>query len=77
MSGDFYKDVEELCKLLIEGGQQQLGEEIRLAVEAGSTGSEIMMRLRKHFGDALGDPELPEEMRARITTLLEAVNRVI
>lgn len=77
MAGTFYSDVDQLAQSLIDGGQSALGEEIREAVEAGSTGSEIMMRLRKAFTDALRDAPLGDADRARMTTLLEGVNKVL
>jgi hypothetical protein len=77
VSSNFYRDVEDLSNLLVERGYASLGDEIRLAVEASSTGTEIMMRLRKLFEDALDDTSLPDDIRARITPLLEGVNRVL
>lgn len=77
MSGNFYEDVDQLAESLIDGGQEELGEEIRLAVETGSTGSEIMMRLRKVFQGALENAPLGDDDRARMTTLLDGVNRVL
>ena len=77
MSGNFYSDVDKLAQSLIDGGQAQVGEEIREAVEAGSTGSEIMMRLRKAFQDALRDAPLGDDDRASMTTLLDGINKVL
>jgi len=77
MSSNFYDDVRGLADELIASGNELLGEEIKLAVDASSTSSEILMRLRKTFEDALEQGELRGEQRERITRALEAVNRVL
>ncbi|GEM_PF-4906321 len=77
MPGDFYSDVDRLAQALVEGGQAGLGHEIRLAVEAGSTGSEILMRLRHVFQVALRERPLPDDERSRMTALLEDIDRAL
>jgi hypothetical protein len=46
MSRDYYAEVEEICEDLERSGRGDLADDLRGAVEAGSTATEILMAVR-------------------------------
>lgn len=77
MPDNYYDDLRALADGLIAHGYEALGEEVKRAVETGSTSSEILMRLRVAFTDALEREALSGELRSQVACHLEAANRVL
>jgi hypothetical protein len=73
---DFFANVREAAATLRADGHAGLASELVEAVEAGSTGGEIMMRLRFVLRRACEDDAL-EAHRDRLAALLKQVESVL
>ena len=77
MNTDFYKVLEDLQHRLGQLGRQDLAKRLEEAVSAGSTGTEILMAVRWNLSQIMKEPDLPDNIRARIKELLVDLKRTL
>jgi hypothetical protein len=78
MARDFYAEAQDLAADLAELGHRTEADQIRTAVAAGSTATEMLMALRWTLGRLRSvEPNLPSAVQARANDLREAINRAL
>jgi hypothetical protein len=73
----FYQRAKSFANELRHGGHPELAEGITDAIETGSTGSEILMRLRMVLSGALTEAKLNPHERQTVHQLLAEIERVL
>lgn len=74
---DYYAAASELISGLKADGYEADASKLQMAIEDGSTGTEILMALRFHLSGVIRRVPLSVELRARASNLLTELNDVL
>ena len=77
MGADVYDAADDLVIRLRTVHADGWADDINEAIEAGSTGTEIFMALRRVLTDLLADEQLDSETKARAVTLRDDLARAL
>jgi hypothetical protein len=74
---DYYAEARKISANLKSIGRETDGRKLLDAIDAGSTGTEILMALRYHLTNLLKDKNLPVDIIASATILSESINSAL
>ena len=78
MTSDLYKDARVLSSRLRTSGRDEWAARIEDDIAAGSTGTEILMRLRATVKDLTkAELSLPNDVRSRTDRLFSSINNAL
>ncbi|MFZ5756754.1 MAG: hypothetical protein ACOY3X_07615 [Pseudomonadota bacterium] len=72
---DHISATKSLIRNLVKAGLEVDATNLDAAIDAGSTGTEILMAIRHHAIKLSENPLLPEETKKELSTLIQEINR--
>ncbi len=77
MARDYYAEARAICEELQAAGREDLAEDLREALESGSTATEILMGLRWNLEKALAEESDLGETKEKMRLLKQGLDRVL